>query len=118
MEDDAGFHDENAELVFDVMMVVAQTGQVWLVRGRSWRGKIRDSFASRARVVVAALLRMVVAVVPRAFVDDQTVPHVLEEEGQKDACHGDCSGCCFVCEGTQTGVAEHEMGVRKELSQY
>ena len=118
MEDDAGFHDENAELVFDVVMVVAQTGQVRLVRSRSRRRQIGDSFASRARVVVAALLGVVVAVVPGAFVDDQTVPHVLEEECQKDTCHGDCSGCSFVCEATQAGVGEHEMGVCKELSHY
>ena len=116
MKYDASFHDEHTELVLDVVMMVAQTGQVWLVRWRSRRRQLSNSFASRARMAVALLARVVVAVVPGAFVNDQAVPHVLEEECQKDARHGNCSGCPFVCEATQAGVAEHEMGVGEELS--
>lgn len=116
MEYDASFHDEHTELVLDVVMMVAQTGQVWLVRWRSRSSRSSDSLVTRARMAIALLARMVVAVVPGAFVDNHAVPHVLEEERQKYARHGDCSGSPFVGEATQAGVVEHEMGVGEELS--
>jgi hypothetical protein len=40
---------------------------------------------------------------------------IFDKEGEEDAGHDNGCRCCFVCEGSQAIVCEHEVGVCEEL---
>lgn len=140
VEDDSGFEDEDGELVLrrdraglgvgDHVVVVGQALETGCVVGRVgvcvvhtdvgvWLVRVRFFGGHDGGVVVRGF-----GVETRLGGGDgaaapggEAVAGVLDQEGDEGAGHGDCGGGCFVFEGWETVVGEHEVGMSEEVNE-